>query len=338
MPEWIIWTPQLDLQNELESSAHTNEGFTSSHTVLQNDGSATYEVDYQLAAFCGMDLGRWPFDYHTCQFDFEASINQDNMFTTRFIQGSEFEEDFITAQWKLVSLTFGRDPRKENDFRAVALKLIIERRTRGYAMTLFAPVTVIIVLTLCGFWLPVQAGEKILLNGIVGVLVNIYMLYFADKLPNMGINTPLVVKFCSFTLYLTMCSMIISIVVLAISRTKHAYGTPWAVKRWLEGPCGQFLLLKSFFSSGSGDSRDAAVNFDVRIGGDFQADDEEDGDQEDQLEEEAEERQRSSNAQNASKLRTSMQQDWILLATAIDRIAFLVYSLIFIVIAIVYHV
>ena len=55
---------------------------------------------------------------------------------------------------------------------------------------------VIILLTLLNFWLPPQAGEKILLNGCTAIMICIFLLYFTQKFPAMGNNTPLVGEYC----------------------------------------------------------------------------------------------------------------------------------------------
>lgn len=52
--------------------------------------------------------------------------------------------------------------------------------------------TVIIFLTLLNFWLPPQAGEKILLNGCVAIIICIFLLYFTQKIPAMGTHVPLI--------------------------------------------------------------------------------------------------------------------------------------------------
>lgn len=53
---------------------------------------------------------------------------------------------------------------------------------------------VIMVLTLLSFWLPPQAGEKVLLNACTAVIISLFMLYFTQKLPAMGSHTPLIGK------------------------------------------------------------------------------------------------------------------------------------------------
>lgn len=48
------------------------------------------------------------------------------------------------------------------------------------------------MLTLINFYLPPQAGEKILLNGCTTIIISLFMVYFTQKIPAMGSNTPLI--------------------------------------------------------------------------------------------------------------------------------------------------
>lgn len=325
----------LDIHNQIDG---TTDGFATANVILQSNGSVTHSPNFQLTAFCGLDHTNWPFDQHTCTFVFEARINKESMFTDVNLVEDAMAPDLISSEWRLLTVSIAQDTTK-NNYNEVSLKISVARKTNGYTLTLFAPVTVIVVLTLCAFWLPVQAGEKILLNGIVGALVNMYMLYFAEKLPNMGTSTPLVVKFCCFTLYITIFSMMVSILVLAMSRTKHSYGTPYLITKMLESGWAKFLLLSFLFANPGGDKREP--NRDVQIGREFQI-------EEDFVEEEEEEEENREDAEvtvgkresipSMTKMRNSLQKDWILLATLIDRIAFIICSLMFVAIAIAYNV
>lgn len=326
---WEFWSPNLELVNAADRNV---DGLLHTTMKASENGSVYYPTNFQWTAFCAMDHRSWPYDSHTCRFEFEGRFTARMKLETKYFQGSDFTADLINGEWNVNSVQFGNDPRKSRrgDLNAFVLELHVTRRSQGYFVTLFAPVLVIIILTLSGFWLPVQAGEKILVNGVVGILVNMYMLHFANKLPSMGLHTPLVVRFCVVTLYLVMISMAISIVVLAISRTKHVYSTPWTVKRILESSFGRWLLLRNVWSSeaeegGTGEA--STSSFDVRFG---LEEEERDGEEEVDVDEVISD----TRERVPAKMRNSVQEDWILLATAIDRIAFIVYSLIFIVIAV----
>lgn len=54
------------------------------------------------------------------------------------------------------------------------------------------PAMVVVFMTLSSFWLPPQAGEKLLLNGIACVMVCILLMYLSKLLPIMTVTSPLI--------------------------------------------------------------------------------------------------------------------------------------------------
>lgn len=112
-----------------------------------------------------------------------------------------------------------------------------------YKSIVITPATVLILLTLASFWLPPQSGEKIFLNGIVALIICLFLIYFATKLPIMADHVPLVVLFYSSTLLLVAFSMIISIIVINISRKKTNRPIPWFIKKLLDSKFGCCLGL-----------------------------------------------------------------------------------------------
>lgn len=321
-----FWYPQLDLLNSLEGSEISSDGLI----VIQSNGSADFQNNFQLTTYFGMNMALWPSDSHKCNFEFETRFNPLITVKMHYFGEEKFASDFVNSEWRVNGVSFGR-AFWESKKNLILLSLQILRQGQSYRLTLIGPATVIILMTLAGFWLPVQSSEKILLNGIVCILITILMLYFGNKLPNMGIHTPLVIQFCSFTFYMTSISIIISIIVLAIARTEHIFGLPWSIKRALESRGGRWLMFHPIFyksSRGLDKQHGEARAVEIQV-----AEEEEENDYDDiQTQSEA------NSVENEEPKARSIQEDWILLATAIDRIAFLAYSLIFIVIAIIYHV
>lgn len=56
------------------------------------------------------------------------------------------------------------------------------------------PAIVIVFMTLVSFWLPPQAGEKLLLNGVACVVICILLVYFSQLLPILSATPPLIGK------------------------------------------------------------------------------------------------------------------------------------------------
>ncbi|KAI4462745.1 neurotransmitter gated ion channel [Holotrichia oblita] len=79
-------------------------------------------------------------------------------------------------------------------YPSITITVNLIRRSPSYKALIITPAFVIIGLILSSFWLPPQAGEKLILNGCTAIIVTIFLLYFTQKIPAMGSHTPLVGK------------------------------------------------------------------------------------------------------------------------------------------------
>lgn len=95
-----------------------------------------------------------------------------------------------STQWEIVE--GATSYRKEDYYNYIEFKFNLKRRSSMYTAVIFTPASCIILLALSSFWLPPQMGEKILLNGVLIVLIAAFLMYFAQLLPILADNTPLV--------------------------------------------------------------------------------------------------------------------------------------------------
>lgn len=99
-------------------------------------------------------------------------------------------------EWSIKSLSAKRNTIHyaccETPYVDVTINITIQRRSPMYEAVVVTPASVIILLTLATFWLPPLSGEKIILNGVNGILITCMLMYFSRKLPVMAIHTPLI--------------------------------------------------------------------------------------------------------------------------------------------------
>lgn len=123
------------------------------------------------------------------------------------------------------------------------------------------------------------------------------------------------VLFYSSTLLIVSFSMMISVMILYIANTKHKHKIPLILKKLLDGSFGKALCLLQINTQPIDDMDKELQDQNFEIQG---TDD-----------------NRHIINQSTKK---SIQHDWIILAMAIDRLCFLVYSIIFIILASIYAV
>lgn len=142
-------------------------------------------------AYCHLNLKKWPYDTQICKLN----IGTWSM-TTLLLYHSTGAIDTIdyikSSEWMI---TDTREEFKTNDlYTYLECTFTLERRSSMYSAVIFTPASCVILLCLSTFWLPPQMGEKILLNCIVIVVVAAFLMYFAQILPILAENTPLIGK------------------------------------------------------------------------------------------------------------------------------------------------
>lgn len=318
--EHEVWQPDVVLYNNAGANL---DHYGQTNLLLYSNGEVLWVPPAQLSVFCELDLTYWPYDTQNCSLvlgswtyhGLALAIDRD------LAAPHEIELQIENSEWKVVNISSQKHDKKyaccEENYPDITYSIQIERRSATYRAVVFTPATVIVLLILVAFWLPAASGEKIFLNGIVAVIICLFMLYFAHQLPLMAFRTPLVVKFYTHSLVLVAYSIIISTIVLCCARSPHAYAVPWFLKKLTDGVLGRILLLGHLRVAPGVTHRGEELreNFDETHT--------------------AEDRHiiiQGSVTKNANHL------DWIILGTAIDRLAFLIYAVIFIIMAVMYSV
>ncbi|XP_075154130.1 neuronal acetylcholine receptor subunit alpha-2-like [Haematobia irritans] len=314
-----VWKPAVTLFN---SAGNDGDYVGDTAVILSHDGSYLWVPPVVYAAYCNLNLRMWPYDTQTCKL----KIGTWSLTTLDPREkNSLYLDDFIlSTEWTIVNTetTYGN----EEFYNYAEFSFTLKRCSSMFSAVIFTPASCIILLCLSVFWLPPQMGEKILLNAVLIVIISAFLMYFAQMLPILAENTPLIVLFYSSSLLLISLSTIISVIVLYLSTAKHKQRVPEFLKKLLNGNVGHFLLLSQFALEAEPHS---LLNNGTKELGEHGYENPEHV--------EAFTDPTMLNTPTSPSMR-SLQFDWVLLATAFDRIWFLVYCLMFSILAIVYSV
>lgn len=315
-----IWQPDITLYNSIN---HNVDYYGNTNFLVDHNGSVIWVPPATLKTLCDANLRYWPFDSHTCTLQFGSWVHHANEIDIVPKKPNQFFELFIESpEWHINDVSHSRnvilyeccpDP-----YVSVQYNITIERRSSIYHTVILAPAFVIILLTLLTFWLPAQYGEKILLNGVIALIIVLFLLYFSQKINAMASHTPLVVLFYSHTLYLVCFSTLIAVVVINLTRQKHHKALPYIIKKHLDGRLGELLLLDHV--------DDSEIVQQPRAS---------------ELREHPFDEHTSNDEQQIIQCRSgknSLKTDYLKLATAIDRMAFVCYFFLFILYAIAYSI
>ncbi|XP_060531973.1 acetylcholine receptor subunit alpha-type acr-16-like [Cylas formicarius] len=324
-----IWQPDIFLYNSATSTplSHYN-----THCIVYDNGEVLWVPPVQFSVLCNLNLKYWPFDTQECKMKFGSwTYNGDQIDIDLMNNKTEVELAFIIEnnEWEITKTSLVRNVTYysccESPYPDITISLMLKRASPSYKTIIVTPAFVIIILTLLCFWLPPNCGEKIIINGCTAIIVCLFLLYFTQKMPAMGTHTPLIVLFYSSCLYIVAFSMVGSVAVITLTRSRHTTSLPWIVKQPLTGKFGKYLGLTGFIQQSSVSVHRVTAE-EMR---DHQVAEFED-----------------LNASDESGIvrphhhsgKAPIQEDWILLGAAIDRISFIFYSLLFLILSIVYSI
>ena len=165
-----------------------------------------------------MNLRYFPFDKHTCKiefneisrFGFNISNEQGNYYYER--KGIMFQNDpananhqFLTenGEWELLSLKLDTSPRIDVigetiiNYAIYTVTVELQRKPSFYVMILMVPSILIGSISVIGFLLPSESGEKVSLQLTALLSYSLVFLVVVDIIPPIGGNFPLIGKFKS---------------------------------------------------------------------------------------------------------------------------------------------
>ncbi|KAL7012589.1 hypothetical protein ACKWTF_014944 [Chironomus riparius] len=287
-----VWQPDLTVYNSAEDKIVDH--YAKTNKIAYPSGAVLWVPTSKFKTYCSLNLKMWPFDQQKCEIKLGSWTYDANQLKLRLSDDPvELKHYYKNQEWVIVDSSVEHHQTKYDccvePYEDITFYFTLSRRSPMYKAIAVVPTIAIVFMVLIAFWLPPDAGEKLILNGFACVLVCVLLIYFSQLLPVMSETSPLIVSFYSQTLYLLSASLIISAFVINISRKKGHKALPSFIKT---------IFLDNFVETIFACKSKAAEKAEHTV---------EDG----------------NAGENATK-------DWIRFAVVIDRIAFVVYVIIFI--------
>ena len=162
--------------------------------------------------FCPMNLRYFPFDKHTCHIAFFqvpryginlSSEHQNHYEKEGIVFGKAplaIDEAFLidNGEWEAVSLKLDTDPRVLEfkgsiiTYPIFVVTLELQRKPSFYVMILLVPSILVSLISVIGFLLPSESGEKVSLQLTALLSYSLVFLVIVDIIPPVGGNFPLI--------------------------------------------------------------------------------------------------------------------------------------------------
>lgn len=233
MPCDKLWLPDIVLYN---SADDFTTGYMQSKAMVQSTGIVFWPPPAKFRSSCKIDITYFPFDDQLCKMKFGSwAYDGSQVDITNRSADVDLANYVYSGEWELIAIRVIRNEVYylccDVPYPDVTFTIILRRRTLYYLFNIIFPCLWLTILSLLGFWLPPDSGEKITLGITVLLAFSVFMLLIAENMPATSEFVPLIGIYLTVTMGMTSLSIILTVFVLQLHHVgPHQRGVP----RWLQ--------------------------------------------------------------------------------------------------------
>ncbi|XP_076465665.1 neuronal acetylcholine receptor subunit alpha-10-like [Babylonia areolata] len=229
MPYDQVWAPDITLY---DNAAGELPGLKEYRVLVENDGTVSYNFPTVISVLCKIDVSYFPFDTQKCPLKFGSwahhgmELNVTNRSDTgdisSFVPNSEFDITSMPLERNVVK--YGCCPETYPD---VTFYVYMKRKPMFYVLNLLFPCIIITSVSLLGFLLPPEAGEKVSLEITVLLSLAVFLLVVSETLPPTSETIPYIGIYFASAMVLVSLSTVLTVVVLNVHHKEYKQVPRW---------------------------------------------------------------------------------------------------------------
>ncbi|XP_076444355.1 neuronal acetylcholine receptor subunit alpha-10-like [Babylonia areolata] len=212
----LIWLPDIVLYNSVENH---NKGYMKSLAMVSHEGRIFWPPIVRMRSSCKMDITYFPFDDQICILKLGSwaydGLQVDVTNRTETIDLTNYVDN---GEWELIGNKIVRNvkfyPCCPEPFPDIVFFLHIRRRVLYYLLNVIIPCMLLSSLSLTGFLLPPDSGEKVTLGLTVLLAFSVFMLLVAENMPPTSEYIPLIGIYLTVIMAMSALSVALSVFVL----------------------------------------------------------------------------------------------------------------------------
>uniref|UniRef100_A0A0K0E465 Acetylcholine receptor subunit alpha-type acr-16 n=1 Tax=Strongyloides stercoralis TaxID=6248 RepID=A0A0K0E465_STRER len=269
-----IWKPDILLYNSVDEDFDTTY---KSNFVVYSNGEITWIPPGILKFSCKIDVTYFPFDNIFCSLkfgswtyhglDLELQIDTDDPTATHQMDLSDY---VANGEWILVGTPAAREITYYSccpePYPTIIFSLHLRRRTMYYSFNLLIPALLITSLSIFGFTLPPDAGEKINLQITILLSEMLFLSMVAEVTP-LSEEIPLIGIFFSACMLVISASVVFTVVVLNLHfrNADSHFMSPFIKKIFLNFLPWLFMMRRKGYVFKNGKSYKNPCDSDLKI-------------------------------------------------------------------------
>ncbi|NXB49066.1 ACHG protein, partial [Leucopsar rothschildi] len=245
VPSTMVWLPDVVLENNIDG---TFEITLYTNVLVSPDGSIYWLPPAIYRSVCVIHVTYFPFDWQNCTMVFQSqtySANEINLLLTVedgqtvewiFIDPEAFTEN---GEWAIkhrpARKIINSDHFTPDDiqYQQVIFYLIIQRKPLFYVINIIVPCVLISAMAVLVYFLPAKAGgQKCTVSINVLLAQTVFLFLIAQKVPETSQAVPLIGKYLTFLMVVTVVIVVNAVIVLNVSlRTPNTHSMSQRVRQ-----------------------------------------------------------------------------------------------------------
>ncbi|XP_006893533.1 PREDICTED: acetylcholine receptor subunit gamma [Elephantulus edwardii] len=244
VPSPMVWRPDVVLENNVDG---VFEVALYCNVLVSPDGCIYWLPPAIFRSACPISVTFFPFDWQNCSLIFQSQTYSTNEINLQLSQ-----EDGQTSEWIFIDpeaftengewairhrpakmLLDPAVPVEEAGHQKVGFYLLIQRKPLFYVINIIAPCVLISSVAILIYFLPAKAGgQKCTVAINVLLAQTVFLFLVAKKVPETSQAVPLISKYLTFLLVVTILIVVNAVVVLNVSlRSPHTHSMARGVRK-----------------------------------------------------------------------------------------------------------
>ncbi|DAA32269.1 acetylcholine receptor subunit gamma precursor [Bos taurus] len=244
VPSTMVWRPDIVLENNVDG---VFEVALYCNVLVSPDGCVYWLPPAIFRSSCPVSVTFFPFDWQNCSLIFQSQTYSTNEINLQLSQedGQTIEWIFIdpeafteNGEWAIrhrpaKMLLDEAAPAEEAGHQKVVFYLLIQRKPLFYVINIIAPCVLISSVAILIYFLPAKAGgQKCTVAINVLLAQTVFLFLVAKKVPETSQAVPLISKYLTFLLVVTILIVVNAVVVLNVSlRSPHTHSMARGVRK-----------------------------------------------------------------------------------------------------------
>ncbi|KAM9315930.1 acetylcholine receptor subunit gamma-like [Gastrophryne carolinensis] len=236
IPSTMVWLPDVGLENNVDG---TFDIALYANTLVSYDGSVYWLPPAIYESSCPVVVTHFPFDWQNCSMVFQSktySASEIELLLTVKEEGPiewiEIDPEAFTenGEWAIKHMPAKKiiDQRLTPDdinYQSIVFYLIIQRKPLFYVINIIVPCVLISFVSVLVYFLPAKAGgQKCTVSINILLAQTVFLFLIAKKIPETSTAVPLIVKYVTFLMIVTITIVVNAVIVLNVSlRTPNTH-------------------------------------------------------------------------------------------------------------------